>query len=116
METTEDKIPYGSSEDLALKDTMYAIGGKWKIRIIKSVCVGNNHFSDIERSIPGITKRMLSRELKELETNQIITRKVYPDMPSKAEYRFTDYAKTLIPLVNEMVRWGREHRKVIANR
>jgi DNA-binding HxlR family transcriptional regulator len=98
---------------VALQDTMYAIGGKWKIPIIKSICSGNIHFKEIERSIPGITKRSLSKELKELELNQFITRMAYEDTPSKAEYRFTQYAKSLIPLIEEMVSWGREHRRRI---
>lgn len=100
-----------NADDQALQDTIYAIGGKWKVRIVKSICNGNIRFSEIEKSIPGITKRMLSRELKDLELNRFITRTVYPDIPMKAEYKFTEHAKTLVPLVDEMVRWAKEHRK-----
>lgn len=103
------------SDELALQDTIYAIGGKWRLSIIKAICNGSVRFSDIEKNVPGITKRMLSKELKELEINHFITRTVYPDIPLKAEYKFTEYTKELIPLVNEMVRWGREHRNVIIN-
>ncbi|WP_449399023.1 winged helix-turn-helix transcriptional regulator [Chryseobacterium wanjuense] len=65
----------------ALQDTIYVIGGKWKLPIIYSICNGNKRFSDIEKSIPGITKRMLSLNLKELEANKLITRKVDIDFP-----------------------------------
>jgi DNA-binding HxlR family transcriptional regulator len=116
MKTIEKGTACCNHEDLALQDTFYAIGGKWKVRIIKSICSGNIRFSEIEKSLSGITKRTLSKELKELEVNQFITRKTYPDQPSKAEYKFTNYVGTLIPLVNEMVRWGNEHRQVIMKR
>jgi DNA-binding HxlR family transcriptional regulator len=102
--------------DLALQDTIYAIGGKWKMRIFKSMCLGNTRFTEIEKSLAGITKRSLSKELKELEVNQLVTRIAYPDQPSKAEYNLTSYAKTLIPMLNEMVRWGIEHRQMIIKR
>jgi DNA-binding HxlR family transcriptional regulator len=116
MKTTENKIARCKQDDLALQDTIYAIGSKWKMRIFKSMCLGNIRFTEIEKSLTGITKRTLSKELKELEVNQLITRKAYPDQPSKAEYRLTRYAKTLIPMINEMVRWGTEHRQMIIKR
>ena len=116
MKTTENKTARCKQSDLALQDTIYAIGSKWKMRIFKSMCLGNIRFTEIEKSLTGITKRTLSKELKELEINQLITRKAYPDQPSKAEYNLTNYAKTLIPMINEMVRWGTEHRQMIIKR
>ena len=68
------------------------IGGKWKLPIIHSICKGNKRFTDIQHSIPGITKRMLSRSLKELEDNKLIARNVDPDFTSVIEYEFTQYA------------------------
>jgi DNA-binding HxlR family transcriptional regulator len=116
MKTIESRTAHCNRDDLALHDTIYAIGGKWKMRIFKSLCLGNIRFTEIEKSLTGITKRTLSKELKELEINQLITRKAYPDQPSKAEYKLTSYAKTLIPMINEMVRWGTEHRQIIIKR
>jgi DNA-binding HxlR family transcriptional regulator len=116
MKTIENKTARCNQDDLALQDTIYAIGGKWKMRIFKSMCLGNIRFTEIEKSLTGITKRTLSKELKELEINQLVTRKAYPDQPSKAEYKLTTYAKTLIPMLNEMVHWGIEHRQVIIKR
>lgn len=105
-----------NQNDLALQDTIYIISSKWKLRIIKSICVGNIRFTEIEKSLTGITKRTLSKELKELEINQLVTRNAYPDQPSKAEYKLASYAKTMIPMINEMVRWGIEHRQMIIKR
>ena len=68
----------------ALQDTIYVIGGKWKLPIINSLCNGNRRFMDIERSIPGISPRMLSRELKELEANQIIRRTADPEFDAQS--------------------------------
>jgi DNA-binding HxlR family transcriptional regulator len=116
MKTIESKTALCKQSDLALQDTIYAIGSKWKMRIFRSICLGNTRFSDIEKSLNGITKRTLSKELKDLEVNQLITRKAYPDQPSKAEYKLTSYAKTLVPMINEMVRWGTEHRQMIIKR
>jgi len=94
----------------ALQDTIYVIGGKWKLPIINSLCNGNRRFMDIERSIPGISPRMLSRELKELEANQIIRRTVDPDTPGIAEYFATDYCYSFSDIILEMIKWGKNHR------
>ncbi len=103
-----------NEEDIrALQDTIYVIGGKWKLPIIHSICNGNKRFKDIENSIPGITNRMLSRNLKELEDNKLITRKVYPEVSSSVEYEFTEYSKEYGILINEMIEWGKKHRKII---
>ncbi|MGS2741800.1 winged helix-turn-helix transcriptional regulator [Sinomicrobium sp. M5D2P17] len=97
----------------ALQDTIYVIGGKWKLPIIYSICNGNKRFRDIERSIPGITTRMLSRNLKELEDNRLITREVYPDSPVIVEYTFTEYAKEYGDLILQMIEWGKKHRRML---
>lgn len=94
----------------ALQDTIYVIGGKWKLPIINSLCNGNRRFMDIERSIPGISPRMLSRELKELEANGIIRRTVDPDTPGIVEYSVTDYCYSFSDIILEMIKWGKDHR------
>jgi len=97
----------------ALQDTIYVIGGKWKLPIIHSICNGNKRFSDIERSIPGLTNRMLSRNLKELEDNKLITRRITDDFSGTVEYEFTKYATQYGILINEMIEWGKNHRDII---
>ena len=102
-----------ADEIQALQDTIYVIGGKWKLPIINSICNGNKRFREIERSIPGITTRMLSRELKEMEMNKIITRTVYDSSPVLVEYEKTSYCNTFGDIILEMIKWGKEHRKKI---
>lgn len=97
----------------ALQDTMYVLGGKWRIPIINSICNGNKRFREIERSIPGITTRMLSKELKEMELNKLIVRKVTPDTPVLVEYESTEYCKSFGRIILEMIKWGKEHREMI---
>lgn len=115
--STEEKIKKALSEPRnqkdevqALQDTIYVIGGKWKLPIINSLCNGNKRFRDIERSIPGITTRMLSRELKEMEANRLLIRTVTPDTPVLVEYTVTDYCHSFGKIILEMIIWGKEHR------
>ena len=89
----------------------YVIGGKWKIPVINSICNGNKRFREIELSLPGITKRTLSKELKELEMNGIITKNVYDT--KLIEYHKTGYSHSFAPIIIEMIKWGVEHRKKI---
>ena len=95
----------------ALQDTIYVIGGKWKLPIINSICNGNKRFREIERSIPGITTRMLSRELRDMELNKLITRTVSPGPPVLVEYESTSYCKTFGHIIFEMIKWGIDHRE-----
>ncbi len=97
----------------ALYDTLYVIGGKWKIPILASLLGGNRRFREIERSIPNISTKVLSSNLKSLEENLLITRTVYDEIPVKVLYTPTDYAKTLEKLLTEMVEWGKLHRSEI---
>jgi len=98
----------------ALLDTIYVVGGKWKMHIIAAICSGNHHrFGEIERRVQGITPRMLARELKEMEMNKLITRTVYNETPQRIEYGITEYCKTLVPVIQSMIDWGTLHRQKI---
>ncbi len=104
--------PRNQQEEIqALQDTLYVLGGKWKLPIINSICNGNKRFRDIERSIPGITTRMLSKELKEMTANQLIKRTVIDDTPVSIEYTSTDYCRSFGDIILEMIRWGKQHRQ-----
>jgi DNA-binding HxlR family transcriptional regulator len=106
--------PRNQAEEVrALQDTIYVVGGKWKLPIINSLCNGNSRFREIERSIPGISTRMLSRELKDMEANGLIKRTVYDDTPVLVEYSVTDYCRSFGDIILEMINWGKAHRKKI---
>src|SRR6202012_1716879 len=99
------------SEVQALQDTIYVIGGKWKLPIINSICNGNRRFREIERSIPGITTRMLSRELKDMEGNQLLKRTGIPTSPLPVEYSPTDYCHSFGDIILQMIKWGKDPRE-----
>lgn len=97
----------------ALQDTLYFIGGKWRLPIINSICNGNRRFREIERSIPGITTRMLSKELKEMEMSKLVKRTVSPDTPVLVEYEPTKHCYSFGKIIQEMIDWGKSHRKIV---
>lgn len=98
---------------LPVRDTLDVINGKWKIPIIISVGVGNDRFTDIQESIPGITPKVLAKELKDLEQHQLIKRIIIEDYPVKISYKLEPYADTLTPIICALKDWGINHRKKI---
>ncbi len=114
MEKTLDteKLPVCSGEFvLAVRDTMNVISGKWKLPIIGSLCYGKRRFKELEREIPKITPRMLSKELKELELNSIVKRTVHDTTPVTVEYELTPSGKKIKEVLDAMVVWGLQHRE-----
>ena len=112
LEAKEDKICTGSLV-LALNDTMNVLSGKWKLPIIGSLVAGKKRFKQIERIVPGLTPRMLSKELKDLEANSIITRTVFNTIPVSVEYELTPSGYSLKQVLEVMVEWGIQHRQTI---
>ena len=107
-----DQIKSCSSEFvLALNDTLNVLRGKWKMPIIASLLYGKKRFKELEREIPHITPRMLSKELKELELNGILKRTVFDTIPVTVEYELTKSGKSLNDVLDPMIKWGLEHRK-----
>jgi len=98
----------------AVQDSMDALNGKWKISIISSICYYNKRrFSDILDDVVGISNKMLSKELKELEINQLIKRTVLDTQPVTVQYELTEHGKTLQTIIKNLTEWGIEHRKKI---
>jgi DNA-binding HxlR family transcriptional regulator len=96
-----------------VRDALDVINGKWKLSIIISVGVGNDRYTDIQESIPGLTPKVLAKELKELEQHQLITRIITDDYPVKITYKLTAYADTLTPIIYALKDWGINHKKKI---
>jgi len=116
-----EKISYSSQSCQgklsALGDALYVIGGKWKLRIIIALQEGNKRFNEIQRTVEGISARVLSNELKELELNGFITRNVYADIPVTIEYELTGYSDTLQPVLKALSEWGAMHKaKIVRER
>jgi DNA-binding HxlR family transcriptional regulator len=98
---------------LPIKDALDILNGKWKLQIILSLTFGKKRFKQIQREIPGLTPKMLSKELKDLEINKLAERHVYDTLPVTVEYEITPYGKTLKPLLDELHKWGTKHRRKI---
>jgi len=89
---------------------MKVIGGKWKPIIFMRVSQGVNRFGILSRSIEGISKNMLTKELRELESQKIINRKIFPEIPPRVVYSITKKGKTLLPVFDKLSEWGKKNR------
>jgi DNA-binding HxlR family transcriptional regulator len=98
---------------LPVKDAVEILSGRWKLLIIISLKFGNKRFKEISKGINGITDKMLSKELKELEVNQLVTRTVYGTFPPTVEYAITEHGLSLDTVILSLRDWGVAHRKKI---
>ncbi len=95
----------------SIADALFVIGGKWKLRIIVGLKDGTKRFNELQRLIDGISAKVLSTELKELELNGFIKRNVFASTPVVVEYELTDYADTLKDVLDALSKWGAMHRE-----
>ena len=98
---------------LAINSTLNVISGKWKLPIIGSLLYGKKRYKELEKEIPKITPRMLSKELKDLEVNGIVKRTVHNSIPVLVEYELTVSGQSLHQVIEPMIEWGLQHRKNI---
>lgn len=101
------------SEVRPVLDALDIIGGKWKFPILFSLFHGKKRFKELERDLCGITPKMLSKELKDLEMNGLVSREVFPTVPVTVEYTITDCGLSLEPVLRSIQAWGRQHRSTI---
>ena len=98
----KNKCHYGCSVEAALD----VIGDKWKGVVLFHLLSGTKRFNEIRRSIPDVSQRVLTLQLRELESDKIISRKVYPEVPPKVEYTLTALGKSLEPILHALREWG----------
>lgn len=101
---------------LAIHDTMDVLNGKWKVSIIACLCYKPMRYSELLREVKGISGKVLSRELKDLEINLLIERKVLQSKPISVQYEITEYGSSLKELTQVIANWGLNHRKKIINK
>lgn len=106
----EEKIMQlrGETYHCALDVTMNFIGGKWKTVVLWYLRKDKKRFSELKKLIPDITEKMLSLQLRALEEDGIIKRMIYPEVTPKVEYELTKFGKTLVPVLEEIAKWGRD--------
>lgn len=114
MECEEFNQNESKEEMMAVQDAMDVLQGKWKIKVLSSICFYNKRrFLDILNDVDGISNKMLSKELKELEINQLITRTVLDTHPVSIHYQFTKHGKKIGTIIDNLTEWGRRHRRKI---
>ena len=89
---------------------MNKIDGKWKIIILAYIIQNENRFSLLKKRMPSITDKMLSQQIRELENDGLLTRKIYPEIPPRVEYSLTDDARSLIPALEIIYKWGQDQK------
>ena len=97
----------------SIADALYAIGGKWKLRIIVALKDGAKRFNELHRLIDGLSAKVLSAELKDLELNGFVQRTVYDTKPVVVEYELTEYSETLGGVLEALSEWGAMHRETV---
>ena len=90
--------------------TLQLIGDKWKVLIIRDLLTGTKRFSELMRSVTGITQKVLTSNLRSMEADGLVNRKVYPQVPPKVEYSLTETGLSLKPILDSMVQLGTEYR------
>lgn len=95
----------------AVARTVDLVGGKWKSVVLFYLLDGTLRFNELRRKIPGITQRMLTLQLRELETDGLVRRTVFPVVPPHVEYALTPFGRTLEPVLRSMAEWGTRHKR-----
>jgi DNA-binding HxlR family transcriptional regulator len=116
MKAEIDRVP--SKEEClasvnAIRDALFVLNGKWKLPLIFTLIEKPRRFNEIQLSVKGITPKILSKELKDLEENGFVKRIVYPTTPVTVIYEITAYSHTLKSVLNELRLWGTQHRDMI---
>jgi len=96
--------------------TLAMIGGRWKIPLIFHLLAGAKRFSELSRELTGVSQKMLTQQLREMERNGLVERKVYAQVPPKVEYALTSLGRSLKPVVDAMCQWGELHGAQTASR
>lgn len=89
--------------------TLTRIGGRWKIPILFHLLAGARRFSELGRAMPGVTQKMLTQQLREMERDGLVERKIFAQIPPRVEYSLTELGMSLKPVVEAMCRWGEAH-------
>jgi DNA-binding HxlR family transcriptional regulator len=102
------------SELCPVETTARIVGGRWKAAVLEQLFDGQKRFSELKRSISGITQRSLALQLRELQSTGIVERTVYPDTPPRVVYSITSLGRSLRPLLDAMCHWGKSHSAAMA--
>ena len=111
QEVKNEKIFVFDEKSCPVTATMQVLGGKWKAILINAIYLTSPaRFGELKRSVKGITQSMLTQQLRELEDDGLISRKIYAEIPPRVEFTLTEFGLTLSPIMLSMAKWGKEYR------
>ena len=103
---TREELP-----DCPVATTVSLIGSKWKLLIMRNLLVRPWRFNELQRSLDGISQKVLTDSLRSMEEDGILTRTVYPEVPPRVEYALSDLGESMRPIIKSMEAWGTEYKK-----
>ncbi len=89
--------------------TLALLGNKWKVLILRELFKGTKRFGELSRGVPNISQKMLTQQLRQMEEDDLVSRKIYPEVPPRVEYSLTDIGKSLSPILDAMHKWGAKY-------
>ncbi|MDE5619570.1 MAG: helix-turn-helix transcriptional regulator [Ruminococcus sp.] len=96
-----------------VETTLTLIGNKWKVLIIRDLLNGTKRFGELKKSVTGISQKVLTANLRDMEENGLLTRKVFPEVPPRVEYTLSELGYSMTPVLNAMEQWGKEFKQKI---
>jgi len=113
MVSIEESIEVGKMKTSAaacpVETTIDLLGSKWKLLILRELFKGTKRFGELSRGVPGISQKMLTQQLRQMEEDHLIQRKVYAEVPPRVEYSLTEIGKSLSPILDAMHKWGAKY-------
>ena len=97
--------------DCPVEMTLQLIGDKWKILILRDLLTGTKRFGELKKSVTGITQKVLTSNLRSMESSGLVTREVFPEVPPRVEYTLTDTGYSLEPILDSMYSWGENYKR-----
>jgi DNA-binding HxlR family transcriptional regulator len=96
-------------ESCAVEQTIALLGSKWKLLILRELFTGTKRFGELSRNVHGISQKMLTQQLRQLEDDKLVQRRVYAEVPPRVEYSLTEIGKSLSPILDAMHKWGAKY-------
>lgn len=93
-----------------IETTLMLISDKWKVLILRDLLGGTKRFGELKRSVSGISQKVLTSNLRDMESNGLLTREVFPEVPPRVEYSLTELGTSLRPILDAMVKWGNDYK------
>jgi len=96
--------------------TLALLGNKWKVLILRELFAGTKRFGELSRGVPGISQKMLTQQLRQMEQDNLVQRKIYAEVPPRVEYSLTEIGRSLSPILDAMHKWGTKYRMLNGKR